>query len=75
MIAHNRTNQSVPAVFPIAQHDSTGAATGSVNPFVDEHVMDALALIAIAAFGTGSRLGLGALWARLPIVRDNRILL
>lgn len=62
------------AVFPIAQHASDGTATGSVNPFVDEHVMDALALIAIAAFGTGSRLGLGAWWARLPIVRDNKIL-
>lgn len=63
------------AVFPPAQHASDGSATGSVNPFVDEHVMDALALIAIAAFGTASRLGLGALWAKLPIVRRNRILL
>jgi thiosulfate dehydrogenase (quinone) large subunit len=63
------------AVFPIAQHASDGSASGSVNPFVDEHVMDALALMAIAAFGTGSRLGLGAWWARLPRVRDNKILL
>lgn len=63
------------AVFPIAQYASDGTATGSTNPFVDEHVMDALALGAIAAFGTGSRLGLGALWARLPFVRDNKILL
>lgn len=63
------------AVFPIAQHASDGTATGSVNPFVDEHVMDALALIAIAAFGTGSRLGLGTWWAKLPVVRDNKILL
>jgi thiosulfate dehydrogenase (quinone) large subunit len=63
------------AVFPIAQHASDGTATGSVNPFVDEHVMDALALIAVAAFGTGSRLGLGERWAKLPVVRDNRILL
>lgn len=62
------------AVFPIAQHASDGTATGSVNPFVDEHVMDALALIAIAAFGTGSRLGLGAWWAKLPVVRDSKIL-
>lgn len=63
------------AVFPIAQHASDGSATGSVNPFVDEHVMEALALIALAAFGTGSRLGLGAWWAKLPIVSRNKILL
>ena len=63
------------AVFPPAQHASDGSLTRSVNPFVDEHVMDALALIAIAAFGTGSRLGLGALWAKLPMVRENKVLL
>lgn len=63
------------AVFPPAQHASDGSLTGSVNPFVDDHVMDALALIAIAAYGTGSRLGLGAAWARLPFVRSNKILL
>jgi thiosulfate dehydrogenase [quinone] large subunit len=63
------------AVFPPAQHAADGSATGSVNPFVDEHVMDALALIAVAAYGTGSRLGLGALWAKLSFVRSNRILL
>src|SRR5207302_1140278 len=43
------------AVFPPAQHAADGSATGSTNPFVDEHVMDALALIAVAAFGTASR--------------------
>jgi thiosulfate dehydrogenase (quinone) large subunit len=63
------------AVFPPAQHAADGSLTGSTNPFVDEHVMDALALIAVAAFGTGSRLGLGAMWAKLPFVRSNKILL
>lgn len=63
------------AVFPPAQHAADGSATGSVNPFVDEHVMDALALIAVAAFGTGSRLGLGALWKRIPFVERHRALL
>lgn len=63
------------AVFPPAQHAADGSATGSSNPFVDEHVMEALALIAVAAFGAGSRLGLGALWAKLPFVRKNKILL
>jgi len=60
------------AVYPPAQHAADGSATGSVNPFVDEHVMDALALIAVAAFGTASRLGLGAWWAKLPFVQRHR---
>jgi thiosulfate dehydrogenase (quinone) large subunit len=63
------------AVWPLAQHTSTGALTGSTNPLVDEHVMDALALIALGVFGAGSRLGLGALWARLPFVQRHRVLL
>jgi thiosulfate dehydrogenase [quinone] large subunit len=63
------------AVFPPAQHAADGSATGSTNPFVDEHVMDALALIAVAAFGTASRLGLGAVWARLPFVERHSWLL
>jgi thiosulfate dehydrogenase [quinone] large subunit len=64
------------AVYPPARHAADGTATGSSNPFVDEHVMDALALIAVAAFGTASRLGLGAWWAKLPLVeRHQRALL
>jgi thiosulfate dehydrogenase [quinone] large subunit len=63
------------AVYPPARHAADGSATGSVNPFVDEHVMDALALIAVAAFGTASRLGLGARWARLPFVERHDSLL
>jgi len=59
----------------MAQHASDGSLTGSTNPFVDEHVMDALALIAVAAFGTGSRLGLGTLWAKLSFVKRHRVLL
>ncbi len=63
------------AVYPPARHAADGSATGSVNPFVDEHVMDALALIAVAAFGTASRLGLGAWWAKLPFVERHRNIL
>lgn len=63
------------AVFPPAQHLTGGAPSGSVNPFVDEHVLDALALIAVAVLGTGSRLGLGWLWARLPFVERHQSLL
>lgn len=63
------------AVWPLAQHASDGSLTGSTNPFVDEHVMDALALIVAGVVGTGSRLGLGALWAKLPFVQRHRVLL
>ncbi|MEY9913246.1 thiosulfate dehydrogenase [quinone] large subunit [Catenulispora sp. MAP12-49] len=63
------------AVYPPAQHTAAGAATSSVNPFVDDHVLEALALIAVAAFGTASRLGLGAWWSRLPFVRKHRSLI
>jgi thiosulfate dehydrogenase (quinone) large subunit len=63
------------AVYPPARHTAAGAATSSVNPFVDDHVLEALALIAVAAFGTTSRLGLGAWWSRLPFVRKHRSLI
>ena len=62
------------AVFPPAQHTATGVATSSTNPFVDDHVLEALVLIVVAAFGTASRIGLGATWAKLPFVRRHRSL-
>jgi len=63
------------AVWPLAQHTTGGALTGSVNPLVDEHVMDALALIVIGIGGAASRAGLGALWAKLPFVQRHQALL
>jgi thiosulfate dehydrogenase (quinone) large subunit len=63
------------AVWPLAQHATGGALTGSTNPLVDEHVMDALALIVVGIGGTASRLGFGALWAKLPFVQRHRALL
>lgn len=62
------------AVFPPAQHTATGAATSSTNPFLDDHVLEMLALTTAAVFGTGSRLGLGAWWARIPFVDKHRSL-
>jgi thiosulfate dehydrogenase [quinone] large subunit len=62
------------AVYPPARHTAAGAPTSSVNPLVDDHVLEALALIAIAFFGTASRLGLGAMWAKLPFVQKHRSL-
>lgn len=63
------------AVFPPTRYGAGGAATGSTNPIVDEHVMDAFALLAIAVFGTANRFGLGARWAKLPLVSRHRGLL
>jgi thiosulfate dehydrogenase [quinone] large subunit len=60
------------ATFPLAQLDSTGAATGSTNPLVDEHVMDALVLIVLALTYAGTTWGLGKIWARLPFVTRHR---
>ena len=63
------------AVWPLAQHATGGALTSSTNPLMDEHAMDALALIVIGVGGTASRMGLGALWARLPFVQRHQALL
>jgi thiosulfate dehydrogenase [quinone] large subunit len=43
----------------------------SSNPFADYHLIYAVVLIALAAVGAGATWGLGKVWARLPVVRDN----
>ena len=63
------------AVFPPARYTAAGTATGSVNPLVDDHVLEALTLIVLAVVGTGSRLGLGAMWARIPFVQRHHSLI
>ena len=52
--------------------DSTGAATGSTNPFVDEHLTEALVMIVLALTYAGTTWGLGKIWARLPFVSRHR---
>jgi thiosulfate dehydrogenase (quinone) large subunit len=44
------------------------------NPFLDEHIMTAVILAAIAYVGAGRRLGFGKAWARVPLVRKYPIL-
>ena len=39
------------------------------NPFIDDHLVYALALIALALMGAGRYLGLGGIWERLAIVQ------
>jgi thiosulfate dehydrogenase [quinone] large subunit len=60
------------AEFPLAQHSSSGAPSGSVNPLVDYHVIYAIGLIVLAATYAGNTWGLGKIWARLPFVSRHR---
>jgi thiosulfate dehydrogenase (quinone) large subunit len=63
------------AEWPMAQHSSTGDATGSTNPFVDYHLIFALGLIVVAAVGVGSTWGFGQRWSQRRIVQRHSILL
>ncbi len=60
------------ATFPLAQFDSTGAATSSTNPFVDEHLTEALVVTVLALTYAGTTWGAGRIWARLPFVSEHR---
>ena len=44
----------------------------STNPLVDYHIIYALALVVVAVTAAGNTWGLGAQWAKLPIVRSQR---
>ncbi|WP_329304390.1 hypothetical protein OG410_36735 [Streptomyces sp. NBC_00659] len=59
------------AEWPPAKHLSDGSPSMSTNPFVDYHVIYAVALIVLAAVAAGDTLGAGRLWAKLPFVRDH----
>jgi thiosulfate dehydrogenase (quinone) large subunit len=60
------------AEFPPAHLDSAGVATGSTNPFVDDHIMDMLVLIVLALTYAGTTWGLGRIWAKIPFVASHR---
>jgi thiosulfate dehydrogenase [quinone] large subunit len=44
------------------------------NPFMDDHLIYALVLIALALANAGHVLGLGRIWEQLPMIKDNKIL-
>ena len=44
------------------------------NPFMDDHLIYALAMVALALAGAGRTLGLGRYWERIPLVRDHGFL-
>lgn len=60
------------AEFPPAKFAADGTPTESTNPFVDDHLIEILILIALAAVAAGRVYGLGRIWASLPFVRDHR---
>ncbi|HEY5184615.1 MAG TPA: hypothetical protein VIM19_06850 [Actinomycetes bacterium] len=60
------------ATFPIAQFTSAGDPTGSNNPIVDDHMLEALVLIVLALTYAGTTWGLGRRWARIPFVAKHR---
>ncbi|MFJ9566293.1 hypothetical protein ACIRQQ_40455 [Streptomyces fuscichromogenes] len=60
------------AEWPPAKHLADGSPSMSTNPFADYHLVYAVVLIALAAFSAGDALGLGRLWANLPLVRRSR---
>lgn len=62
------------AEWPLARFDSTGKATSSTNPFLDDHLVFAICLVVIAALGTASTWGLGKWWAARPVVRRSPFL-
>jgi thiosulfate dehydrogenase [quinone] large subunit len=63
------------AEWPLAQHTSAGAASGSSNPVVDYHVVYALVLVVSALTYAGHVWGLGRQWARLPFVSRHHELI
>jgi len=44
------------------------------NPFMDDHLVYAIVLVALAIFGAGRTWGLGRAWERLPLVQRHRYL-
>lgn len=60
------------AEFPLAQHTSAGAPSGSSNPLVDYHFLYAIVLIVLAAGYAGSTWGFGRRWAQLHFVHRHR---
>lgn len=59
------------AELPLAQHTSTGAASGSTNPFADYHYIYAVVLVVLALTGAARTWGLGQWWAARPAIRRH----
>ncbi len=60
------------ATYPLAQFTSAGEPSGSNNPLVDDHFLEALVMIVLALTYAGATWGLGRRWARIPFVANHR---
>ncbi|GAA3605802.1 DoxX family membrane protein [Kineosporia mesophila] len=60
------------AEWPLAQTTGVGEPTGSTNPLIDYHVIYALVLFVLVAVAAGKTWGLGNVWEKLPIVKDQK---
>ena len=63
------------AEWPLDRHTSTGQLTRSTNPIIDDHLIYALILIALAALSAGTVWGVGRRWAKLGFVQRHRWLI
>ncbi len=50
---------------------SGGQPTGSTNPIIDEHIVNTMALITIAAFAAWSMGAISRRWSALSFVRSH----
>ncbi|MFX0592441.1 hypothetical protein [Melissospora conviva] len=41
----------------------------TTNPFLDDHLLNAMVLVGLALIGAGRWIGLGGMWEKLPIVQ------
>jgi thiosulfate dehydrogenase [quinone] large subunit len=59
------------ASWPMAALNAAGEPTSSTNPLIDDHLVNAVLVIALAVYAAGNTWGFGRPWAQLGLVRRN----
>lgn len=59
------------AEWPMARFTDAGEPTMSTHPFLDDHLIYAVALILLAVMAAGNTWGFGKYWANLGFVKKN----
>lgn len=59
------------AEWPLAQLTASGAASGSTNPLIDYHIIYAVVLISLALLHAGRTWGLGQIWERTSLAKQQ----
>jgi thiosulfate dehydrogenase [quinone] large subunit len=57
------------ASWPMAAVNAAGEPTSSTNPLIDDHLINAVLVIALAVYAAGNTWGFGKAWSGLPLVR------